>query len=239
MGRAALIRVRPGIEEQLTPRMFDLDFSPPEELERPLWRSLVINLADRFAPERLAPLQLSSKPIDVILPADTIEVPWYRTVFTNIGDVISPERLPPLELESRPVDVGELLGDELNHGWFDSLLQNLRDRLAPEKFPPLNLTSQPVPGFGAESTLQILDWSDLIAGPKIFRADEPPPAAVAGSGPIPVAPPREVAPANPALLAARMQLVRDIGRTSFRRKIWIGLAAAEAVFLLVAIFKFQ
>ena len=220
--------------------MFDLDFSPPEELGRPLWRSLLINLADRFAPERLPPLQLSSKPIDVVLPADSIEVPWYRTVFTNIGDVVSPERLPPLELESRPVDVGELLGDELSHGWFDSLLQNLRDRLASEKQAPLHLTSQPVLGFGAESTLQILDWSDLIAGPKVFAPDAPVEAASGSSGLIPaVAPAREAPPANPALLAARMQLVRDIGRTSFRRKIWIGLAAAEAVFLLVAIFKFQ
>lgn len=219
--------------------MYDIDISPPEVLGRPLWRSLVINLADRFAPERLPPLQLSSKPIDVVLPADSIEVPWYRTVFTNIGDVVSPERLPPLDLESRPVDVGELLADELNHGWWDSLLQNLRDRLASEKLAPLHLSSQPVPGFGAESTLQILDWSDLIEGPKVFRADEPPPSVSGSSEAISVAPAREAPPANPALFAARMQLVRDIGRTSFRRKIWIGLAAAEAIFLLVAIFKFQ
>src|ERR1700751_537516 len=153
--------------------MYDPDFSPPPGLERSLWRSLVINLADRFAPERLPPLQLTSKPIDVILPSDSLEQPWYRTVFTNIGDVVSPERLPPLDLESHPVDVGELLADDLSHGWWDSLLQNLRDRLAPEKHAPLALPSQPVPGFGAESTLKILDWSDLIAGPKVFRADAP------------------------------------------------------------------
>jgi len=219
--------------------MFDLDFSPPEEIARPLWRSLLINLADRFAPERLPPLQLSSKPIDVILLADSIEQPWYRTVFTNIGDVISPEKLPPLDLESSPVDVGELLADELNHGWWDSLLQTLRDRLAPEKFPPLNLSSQPVPGFGAESTLQILDWSDLIAGPKVYYADAPAAASTSGSEAEAAVPARETRPANPALLAARMQLVRDIGRTAFRRKVWIGLAAAEIIFLVVAIFKFQ
>ena len=220
--------------------MYDLDFSPPEELGRPLWRSLLINLADRFAPERLAPLHLSSKPIDVVLPADSIELPWYRTVFTNIGDVVSPEKLPPLDLESHPVDVGELLADDLNHPWWDSLLQNLRDRLAPEKFPPLHLTSQPVPGFGAESTLQILDWSDLIAGPKIFRADAPRPmTSGADFEQLPAASAAERKPASPSLLAARMQLVRDIGRTRFRRKVWIALAAAEAVFLLVAIFKFQ
>jgi hypothetical protein len=133
-----------------------------------------------------------------------------------------------------------LLADELNHPWWDSLLQSLRDRLAPEKLAPLNLTSQPVPGFGAESALQVLDWSDLIAGPKIFRSDAPMAAAAAdSSSPVATAPEREAVPANPALLMARMQLVRDIGRTSFRRKIWIGLAAAEAIFLLVAIFKLQ
>ncbi len=220
--------------------MYDLDFSPPEELERPLWRSLLINLADRFAPERLPPLQLSSKPVDVILLADTLELPWYRTVFTNIGDVVSPEKLPPLDLESRPVDVGELLGDDLNHGWWDSLLQNLRDRLAPEKLPVLQLSSHPVPGFGAESNLQILDWSILIEGPKVFRADAPRPTSL-GAGleqTLPSAVP-ETAPVHPGLLAARSLLVRDIGRTRFRRKIWIALAAAEAIFLLVAIFKFQ
>src|ERR1700678_4517352 len=92
--------------------MFDLDFSPPEELGRPLWRSLLINFADRFAPERLAPLQLTSKPIDVILLGDRLDEPWFRTVFTNIGDVVSPERLPPLDLELRAVAGGGLLGEE-------------------------------------------------------------------------------------------------------------------------------
>jgi hypothetical protein len=88
-----------------------------------------------------------------------------------------------------------------------------------------------------------MDWSSLIAGPKVFHQDaaaeyepnvgmdEPAPAVVALIA--------EVAPSNPLLLATRMQLVRDIGRTRFRRKIWIGLAAAEAVFLLVAMFKLQ
>ncbi len=118
--------------------MFDLDFSPPEGLTVSLWRSLLINFADRFAPERLAPLQLTSRPVPVILPGELFEAPWYRTVFTNIGDVISPETMPPLDLTSQPVDVGELLGDDLSHGWWDSLLQNLRDRLSPEKFLPCN-----------------------------------------------------------------------------------------------------
>lgn len=221
--------------------MFDLDFAPPEELNRPLWRSLLINFADRFAPERLAPLQLTAKPIDVILVGDTLEQPWFKTVFTNIGDVVSPEKLPPLDLESRPVDVGELLADELSHGWWDSLLQNLRDRLAPEKFPPLHLSSQPIPGFGAESALQILDWSDLISGPKVFYGDKaiPQATAIGNAAAAAIAEVEPAPPPNPALVTARAQLVRDISRTRFRRKIWISLAGAEAIFLLVAIFKFQ
>jgi len=221
--------------------MSDLDFSPPERLEISLWRSLLINFADRFAPERLAPLQLTSKPVDVgILEGDLLNLPWYRTVFTNLGDVISPETLPPLVLESQSVDVGELLGDELSHAWWDSLLQNLRDRLSPEKPAPLDLTSQPVTGFGAESSMQILDWSSLISGPKVFRADPQQPAPAFATYQVAEAPVAgEAPPAHPGLLLARMQLTRDIVRTRFRRKIWISLAAAEAVFLLVALFRLK
>jgi hypothetical protein len=221
--------------------MFDLDFSPPEELNRSLWRSLLVNIADRFAPERLPPLELTSKPVDVgMLEGDLLQLPWYRTIFSNIADVISPDTLPPLQLESHPVDVGELLGDELSHGWWNSLLQTLRDRIAPERLAPMQLTSHPVAAFGADSSLQILDWSSLIAGPKVFRPDAPQ-AALAGTTfqEATTATPPEAAPADTVLLATRMQLMRDIGRTRFRRKIWISLAAAEAIFLLVTIFKLQ
>ncbi len=223
--------------------MFDLDFSPPEGLTVSLWRSLLINFADRFAPERLPPLQLTSKPVAVMLPGDELELPWYRTVFTNIGDVVSPERLPPLDLTSQPVDVGELLADDLSHGWWDSLLQSVRDRLSPERLPPLQLTAQPVAAFGADASLQLLDWSALIAGPKIFHPDQPQ-LVVANAlmnepSPAVVSAIAELAEANPLMLATRSQLVRDIGRTRFRRKIWISLATAEAIFLLVAIFKLQ
>ena len=220
--------------------MYDPDFSPPQGVTLPLWRSLLINLADRFAPERLPPLELTSQPVDVgILEGDLLQLPWYRTVFSNIGDVIAPETLPPLQLESRSVDVGELLGDELSHGWWNSLLQNLRDRLSPERLPALQLSSRPVAAFGAEASLQILDWSSLIAGPKVFLPDALPSSTSAtsfesmSSANVPAAPP----PVNPALLTARMQLVRDLGRSRFRRWIWISLAAAEAVFVLVTIFR--
>ena len=233
--------------------MAELDFSPPEGLTVPLWRSLLLNVLDRLSPERLPPLQLTSKPVDVgILVGDLVDLPWYRTVFTNLGDVISPEMLPPLELESRPVDVGELLGDELSRGWWDTLLASLRDRLAPEKLPPLNLTSQPLPVFGAESSLQLLDWSTLISTPKVFLQDAPRQDGLKPDG-LNDAPRGEdrtsrmeeaaqptvpTVPKDPVLWAVRMQLARDLGRTRFRRRIWIGLAAAEAVFLVAAMFKF-
>lgn len=222
--------------------MSDLDFSPPEGLNLSLWRSLLINFADRFAPERVPPLQLTSKPVDVgILLGEQLERPWFRTVFNNLADVISPEVLPALELESRPVDVGELLGDELSHSWWNSLLQHLRDRLSPERLPSLELTSHPVAAFGADASLQILDWSTLIAGAKVFQPDAAPATPIETSDANLVAPPAPVAaqpvPANPVLLMARMQLVRDIGRTRFRRKIWISLAAAETVLVLVALLK--
>ena len=176
-----------------------------------------------------------------ILAGDLLELPWYRTVFSNLADVISPETLPPLQLESRPVDVGELLGDDLDHGWWYSLLGNLRDRLAPEKLPPLHLTSHPVPAFGADASLQILDWSSLISTPKVFLPDAPKPGIGATASFRASLRRRRQSPRPPIpeLLATRLQLTRDLGRTRFRRRIWIGLAAAEAVFLLVALFKFQ
>src|SRR5580704_18284876 len=118
-----------------------LDLLPPASLTRPLWRSLVGNLRDTLAPEKLPPLHLTSRPVDVGLAlGERLRMPWFRTVFTNIGDVLSPEALPPLELESQPVDVGELITDRLSHFWWGSLLRSLADRVSPEAMPALNLT---------------------------------------------------------------------------------------------------
>src|SRR5271165_3043778 len=156
--------------------MNNLDFAPPEELTVTLWRSLVLNIIDRVAPERLPPLNLTSKPVNVgLMLGDRLELPWYRTVFTNLADVVSPEVLPPLELTSSPVDVGELLGDDIAHPWWHSLLGNLRDRLAPEKLPPLDLTSEPFKPFEADTWLQVLDWSSLLDTPKVYLPDAPSP----------------------------------------------------------------
>jgi hypothetical protein len=228
--------------EPMSNWMTDLDFSPPEGLTVSLWRSLLLNLIDRVSPERLPPLQLTSKPVEVGISAgDLVALPWYRTIFSNLADVISPEILPPLQLESTPVDVGELVGDDLAHGWWHSLMGGLRDRLSPERLPALELTSRPVAAFGADASLQILDWSSLLTTPKVFLKDVPREsdgvATLQEVVPAPEA--AEAVAPSPLLLAVRMQLARDLGRTRFRRRIWIGLAAAEAICLLVVLFKFQ
>jgi len=220
--------------------MNNLDFAPPEELTVSLWRSLVLNIIDRVAPERLPPLQLTSKPAHIgIMVGDLMEMPWYRTVFTNIADVVSPEILPPLELESQPIDVGELLGDEIAHPWWQSLLGNLRDRLSPERLPPLELTTEPFAPYEADTWLQILDWSSLLDTPKVYLPDAPRPA-VSYSGAEPLL---EAVPATPVfsqeVLAAQMQFKRDISRSRFRQKVWISLVAAEIAFLVFAVVKFS
>src|SRR5215472_2739860 len=108
----------------------ELNLLPPPELNVSLLRSLFANLRDSILPERLPPLQLTSRPVNVgMLVGDILEVPWYRTILSNLGDAISPEILPPLQLESQPVDV-ELISDL--PGWWRSLLRNLADAAAPD-----------------------------------------------------------------------------------------------------------
>lgn len=219
-----------------------LDLTPPESVDLSLWRSLVLNFADKFAPERLPPLELTSKPVDVgILFGDVLNLPWYRTVFSNLSDVISPDMQAPLELTSRPVDVGELLGDEISHPWWNSLLSQIRDRLSPERLAPLRLTAQPIAAYGNKAWLQVLDWSNVIDTPKIFLKDAPDPAAqYSGYAPVEqVAVAAPVAAVDPALLLARVQLKGDLARSRFRQKIWISLVTAEIGFLIFALFKFS
>ena len=209
-----------------------LDLLPPESLTRPLWKSLLINVRDRVAPETLPPLHLTSRPLDVGMSlGDRLQTPWFRTVFTNIGDVISPESLPPLELESVPVDVGELITDQLSHLWFSSLLRNLADRLVPEKLPPLALTAKPVADVLPETWMLLPAWSEVVSTPKVFYPDKPKTASASLTLPL-------TAPSLPPLPVARVAdpaegvLRRDLRRSRIRRYVWIGMAAAQAVYLV-------
>lgn len=222
--------------------MNNLDLAPPDGLNTPLWRSLVLNIIDRVAPERLPPLQLTSKPVHVgLMLGDRLAAPWYKTVFTNIADVVAPEDLPPLELTSSPVDLGELLGDAIAHPWWHSLLGGVRDRLSPDVLEPLEITSEPFKPFEANTWLQILDWSNLLDTPKIYLPDAP----VTNEPNLTYVPvdaeaemPVDVPAFAPEIIAAQAAFKRDIAHSRFRQKVWISLVAAQVAFLIFAVIKF-
>jgi hypothetical protein len=233
----------PDPQSTTAPQEIPLDLLPPPFLTQPLWRSLVGNLRDTFAPEKLPPLVLTSRPANVgLLLGERLRLPWFRTVFTNIGDVISPETLPPLELESRPVDVGELLTDQLSHFWWGSLLRNLADRVAPETQPALNLTSKPILDIMPKSWILLPLWSEVVDTPKVFYPDKPKTAEAARSVNLQPAPPppKKLESLVEALVKepTASDLFRDIRRSRIRQRIWVGLATAQVVYLvLVAVGK--
>lgn len=210
-------------------------FLPPPSFYTPLWRSLLGNLRDVVAPEKLPPLLLTSRPANLgMLPADRLSLPWYRTVFANIGDVLSPETLPPLELESRPLDMGELVSDMTSHPWWASLLRNLADSLAPERMAPLSLTSDPVPDVLGTHTLLLANWSTVIKGPKVFLQDASKPAPTALGIKLPLSVPR-VDPVEVEFVnVLERDVRRDLRRSRVRLRIWVGIATAQATVLLVA-----
>jgi hypothetical protein len=213
-----------------------LDLLPPASLTQPLWRSLIGNLRDTFAPAKLPPLQLTSRPVNVGLAlGERLRLPWFRTVFTNIGDVLSPEVLPPLELESRPVDVGELITDQLSHFWWGSLLRNLADRVSPETQPALHLTAKPILDIIPKSWILLPLWSEVVDTPKVFYPDKPKPVEAARAVNLqPVALPVEKLEAMIAEPTAA-DLLRDIRRSRIRQRIWIGLAAVQVVYMVFAV----
>jgi hypothetical protein len=223
-----------------------LDLLLPSSVTGPLWRSLLRNLRDRFFPEKLPPLQLTSRPIRTgMLIGDAVSLPWYRTVFTNLGNVINPEVLPPLELESQPMDVGELVSDQMGHMWWSSLLRNLADRVAPERLPPLQLTSAPVEADLKSGSMQLARWSSLITLPKVPLAERKyftaiparpsaprvgPAAPLAGFAGIPASL-FEGAPAH----AHPGKLQTALSRSKLREALLISLAALEALYLVASL----
>jgi hypothetical protein len=181
----------------------------PDRLYYPLWKSLLVNFRDRFLPENLPPLQLTSRPIAVIVPlGEILKAPWYRTIFTNLGDVIAPENLPALELESRPVDVGELVSDRMSQPWWSSLLRNFGDLISPEHLPPLELESQPAyVGELIGDRLSHLWWTTLVhnIGERL-APDNLPPLALTSK------------PVNPGLSSFGLQV-----------PLWSSLVSAPAI----------
>ena len=227
----------------------ELNFLPPHELDRSLLRSLLSNLRYQFFPERLPPLQLTSRPVDVGMSVgDILELPWYRTILKNLGDAISPDTLPPLQLESQPVEV-ELISDQ--PAWWRSLLRNLADAVAPERQPALRLTSPPVNPQMASDVLITPRWSSLIsmpliARPRVVRPDsldflETKPERPAR--PVPVAAPLRTTLLHLPQLESPvdnederklvLQLRRSIRRSHIREIVWIGFIVAEVATMVV------
>jgi hypothetical protein len=199
----------------------------------PLWKRLLEEVRDAVAPEKLPPLELTSRPVDLGMShGDRLSLPWYRTVFTNLGDVITPETLPPLELDSRPMDVGELIADQIAHPWWSSLLRNLADKVAPERMPPLELTSKPMDPGGDSDSMQLPRWSSVINTPKVFLPDEPKQDYVL-TLPKPAATKPKPDSAEMQLIhAVEADLKRDLRRSVFRQRIWVALAALEILALI-------
>jgi hypothetical protein len=216
----------------------EVNLLPPPELNLSLWRSLFVNVRDCFSPERLPPLQLTSRPRDVgMLVGDILDVPWYRTILSNIGDMISPETLPALQLESAPVDV-ELISDL--PGWWQSLLRNLADALAPERLPALRVTSAPVNPEMASGVLVTPRWSSVIATPKVYHsdrwnasADRPPRVALPMRTTFVQLPPLEAPAIDESERKLVLQLQRSIRRAHIREFIWVGVVVAEVTVLIV------
>jgi hypothetical protein len=232
----------------------ELNLLPPPELNISLWRSLFVNLRDCILPDRLPPLQLSSRPVQVgMLVGDILDLPWYRTILSNIGDAISPEILPPLQLESQPVDV-ELISDL--PAWWRSLLRNLADGVAPERQPALHLTSGPVNPEMASDVLITPRWSSLIATPltgtpEVLRPD-PWKASfdrqIPLDRPLPMAAPMRTtllqlpsltkeAPADNHFDHFERKLVRhlqrSIRRSHIRQFVWVSVIVTQVTVLVV------
>lgn len=217
-----------------------LDLSPPEDLTRPLWKSLVRNFRDRFLPDNLPPLYITARPVNLgMLLGDFLDLPWYRTVFTNLGDVISPEIQPPLQLESRPVDVGELVGDQIAHPWWSSLLRSLADSVAPEKLPPLELTSEPANPIVPSDALFLASWSHVISTPKVFLPDRAQPVLTPASPGLVIQEPA-APPLDPLALAfardLEVDLRRDLRRSRRRQRFLMFVFATEIALLIAGYF---
>ena len=214
----------------------------PESATRPLWKSFAFGVRDALFPEKLPPLQLTSRPVAVgMLLGDYVTLPWYRTVFTNLGNVITPETLPPLELQSRPVDVGELVSDQLGHGWWTSLLRNLADRVSPERMPVLDLSAAPADAALYAGDMQIMRWSSLISLPKSPSANPAVILPVRHAGQARVAP--QFAIAGNAMLESvaaahshdHGRLKTKISRSRVRESLLIGVAILESLYLLASL----
>ncbi len=92
-------------------------------LDVSLWRSLKANLRDLLAPQKQAPLQLTSRPltrrellaqpdaVDLISIQDNNDQGLFARIAAGLRETLFPAKQPPLQLTSRPVKVREIWGE--------------------------------------------------------------------------------------------------------------------------------
>ncbi len=134
----------PPVREAGPVRVEGINFLPPAELSKSVWQSLADNIRSAMNPEKLPPLQLTSKPIEsegLMLPDTSL----WQSLSKNFRDLVSPEKLPPLQLTSKPIADNDILPhSDAERGLFSSLRENLKSTFFPEKLPPLQLSSKPI-----------------------------------------------------------------------------------------------
>ena len=97
--------------------------------------------------------------------------------------------------------------------------------------PALQLTSKPILDIIPKSWILLPLWSEVVDGPKVFYPDAPKTADAPRTINLqPVALPVEVRDPIPELTAG--DLMRDLRRSRIRQRIWIGLAAAQILFIV-------
>ena len=137
----------PPVPTENAPSRVELNLLPPDGLDESIWRSLADNIRGWLHPEKLPPLQLTSKPIEdnSILPRSDADRSLWSSLRQNLRDVVSPEKLPPLQLTSTPVADNDLLPrSDAERSLFSSLRDNIKSTFFPEKLPPLQISSKPI-----------------------------------------------------------------------------------------------
>jgi TonB family protein len=134
----------PPAPTEIVPSRVELNLLPPDELNESIWRSLANNIRGLIHPEKLPPLQLTSKPIND-LPGTSVDGSLWSSLRQNLHDTFSPEKLPPLQLTSKPIEDNDLLPKtDAERSLLSSLRDNIKSTFFPEKLPPLQLSSQPI-----------------------------------------------------------------------------------------------
>jgi TonB family protein len=84
------------------------------ETEGSMWASLIANLRDAFAPQKQAPLVLTSKPIQDNLRIEEESV--WKSLGVGIQDLFFPKKLPPLQLTSTAIAVKDPMAGQRRIG---------------------------------------------------------------------------------------------------------------------------